>query len=520
MRRLLISGILLMALAVGGLPLEAAPARHPSPQRETPLGTNLAGVVDWTTQQPFVDVFKTARPWISQREGAAWGEGGPLALTPEGWVASLEAGQYAETLMYTSDPAYPAGEYILLYKGEGTLVFNNGGVEILSEAAGRMVVNVTQTSGALFLQLRATNPADPLRDIRFIMPGHESTYESAPFNPLFLEKTRPFRALRFMDWMNTNDSPAISAAARPLPSDATYMARGVPVEVMVQLANTLQADAWFNMPHQADESYVRELATVVRDQLDPDLKAYIEYSNETWNSQFAQFHYAIEQGQALNLGEGDTFLGSLRFHSQRAVEFFAIWEDVFGGSERLVRVLAAQAANVWTGEQIITWQNAFEHADAIAIAPYFSCDDAGNPATVDTIAALSVDELLDRQMANVQEGGCAVQWMRDYAALAGQYGLELVAYEGGQHLVGYGGAENNEALTALFVEANRHPRMGEIYRTYLQAWFDAGGGLFMHFSDIGEPGKFGSWGALEYLTQDSSPKYEALMEFSGARTGG
>ena len=35
-----------------------------------------------------------------------------------------------------------------------------------------------------------------------------------------------------------------------------------------------------------------------------------------------------------------------------------------------------------------------------------------------------------------------------------------MAYEGGQHMVGVIGGENNEAMTRLFQEANRHPRMG------------------------------------------------------------
>lgn len=42
------------------------------------LGTNLAGVSDWTTQWSFVDAFKISRPWISQREGFPWGEGGSV----------------------------------------------------------------------------------------------------------------------------------------------------------------------------------------------------------------------------------------------------------------------------------------------------------------------------------------------------------------------------------------------------------------------------------------------------------
>lgn len=482
------------------------------------IGINLNGIADWSTEYPFVDQFKSARPWISQREGAEWGQGGALALTPEGWVAELQPGQFAETLLFTADSALAQGMdgiYTILYTGEGEIAFRGSNVSILSATPGRMEVDARPTQGAVFLQIIATNPQNPLREIRFLLPGSEATYETQPFNPVFLEKIAPFSALRFMDWMMTNDSFISEWSERPLPGDATYAARGVPVEVMVQLANTLQADAWFNMPHTVSDEYVREFATYVRDHLDPALKSYVEYSNETWNGQFSQAWYVSDSGLALNLEAGDPFWSGLKFYSQRSVEIFTIWEEVFGGTDRLVRVLASQAANAWTAEQIALWQDAYQHADAIAIAPYFSCDDPGNPETVAEVTALSVEELLDRQFANVQEGGCAYQYMVDNQQVAQQFGLELVAYEGGQHLAGHGGSENNEALTELFIAANRHPRMGDVYLAYLQAWHSLGLGSFMIFSDAAQPSMFGSWGVLETITQDASqaPKYQAILTF-------
>jgi hypothetical protein len=479
------------------------------------LGTNLTAVVDWTAQQPFVDVFKTSRPWISQRQGAAWGEGGDLALTPEGWIAALTADQYAETLMFTDDPDYPEGDYTVLYDGEGTITFGVGNVSVASSERGRIVAKVSRAAGGISLQVRATNPDNPIRNIRFIMPGYEKTYQNEPFNPNFLKRIERFAALRFMDWMLTNDSTAVTPADLPKVTDATYMLRGVPVEIMVQLANTLHADPWFNMPHRASDDYVRAFASVVHEKLSADLKAYIEYSNETWNSQFSQAQYVIEQGTVLGLGDGDTFLSGLRYHSMRAVEIFKIWERVFGDNKQLVRVLAAQSGNAWTGEQIATWQDAFKQADVLAIAPYFSCDDPGNPQTADKVAKLTVEQLLDRQMANVKPGGCAVQQVTENAAVAKTYKLKLIAYEGGQHLAGYGGAENNEQLTGLFIAANRHPRMKDIYQQYLTMWNKAGGDLFMHFTDVTRFSKFGSWGSLEYLTQpvNEAPKYQALMRY-------
>jgi hypothetical protein len=506
--------VLLLLLTIGsvqGRQVSAAGADHW-------VGINLSGIADWSTAHPFADLFKTSRPWISQRVGADWGQGGDLALTPEGWVAALQPGQFAETLMMTADPILAQGmdgTYTILYQGEGQIAFRGSNVTILSDLPGLMQVDARPTEGPIYLQVVETNPDNPLRNIRFLLPGTESTYQTQPFNPVFLEKIAPFSALRFMDWMATNNATISTWSERPKPTDANYAVNGVPVELMVQLANSMQVDAWFNMPHNFSNDCIRQFATYVRDHLDPTLKVYIEYSNETWNGQFDQAWYVSDRGMELGLAPGDAFWSGLRYYSQRSVEIFTIWEQVFGGTSRLVRVLATQAANAWTAEQVAEWQDAYLHADAIAIAPYFSCDDPANPDTVAEISALSTDELLDRQLANVQPGGCAYEYMVNNASVAQLFGLELIAYEGGQHLAGYGGSQDNEQLTNLFIAANRHPRMGLVYADYLQAWQDLGLGTFMLFNEASQPSMFGSWGLLESITQDAAnaPKYQAVVDF-------
>ena len=55
--------------------------------------------------------------------------------------------------------------------------------------------------------------------------------------------------------------------------------------------------------------------------------------------------------------------------------------------------------------------------------------------------------------------------------------------------------------------------MYDLYMELLNNWQESGRGLFMHFSDIGKPSRHGSWGALEYLNQTNSPKYNALIDF-------
>ena len=76
---------------------------------------------------------------------------------------------------------------------------------------------------------------------------------------------------------------------------------GVPIEVMINLANTLHGDPWFCIPHQATDDYVRQFAALLRARLDPTLRPHIEYSNEVWNTSFAQTQWAIAESQRLGL---------------------------------------------------------------------------------------------------------------------------------------------------------------------------------------------------------------------------
>jgi hypothetical protein len=100
-----------------------------------------------------------------------------------------------------------------------------------------------------------------------------------------------FRILRFMDWLSTNHSAnaIVSWADRPTRDRKPTEAEGARWETIVELANTVRRDPWINIPVRANDDYVRNLATLLRDTLDPALAVYVEYSNEIWNGTFDQF---------------------------------------------------------------------------------------------------------------------------------------------------------------------------------------------------------------------------------------
>ena len=168
-----------------------------------------------------------------------------------------------------------------------------------------------------------------MRNVRFLWPGTEASVATQPFNPEFLRRLAPFSTLRFMDWGAVNHSPLVRWADRPQPGDAVYTSdRGVPVERMIDLANVLQADPWFCIPHQADDDYVRQFATLVKARLDPRRVASIEYSNEVWNGAFGQARYAVAQARALGLPT-PAGLGSI-WYAERTRQIVAIVDAVFG----------------------------------------------------------------------------------------------------------------------------------------------------------------------------------------------
>jgi hypothetical protein len=81
---------------------------------------------------------------------------------------------------------WPAGQYILLYDGNGTLGFT-GDAAVTSSAPGRLVLQITPSSG-FYLRITKTDDADPVRNIRIVPTAYEQTYAAQVFTPKFLDQ--------------------------------------------------------------------------------------------------------------------------------------------------------------------------------------------------------------------------------------------------------------------------------------------------------------------------------------------
>lgn len=484
------------------------------------MGINLAGPADWSTELPFVDVFRMSRTWVSQKKGAAWGQGPELSIDDLGWVKKLEPGCFAESMLCTiSGGHYPAGVYTVLYEGEGKIEFGKN-TKVVESKPGVIKIEVDSSKGGFSVQLKETNPQNYIRNIHVIMPGFEKTWQADPFHPTFLKRWQGFAVYRFMDWMHTNGSHISKWSDRPTLQHATFSRKGVALEWMIELCNRQKVDAWFCMPHLADDDFVRQFATMVKAKLDPSLKIYIEYSNEVWNGQFAQSKYAGEQGVKLGIGPNEKpWEAGWHYTAVRSVEIFKIWEEVFGGRERFVRVLPSQAGNTGVSHGICGYKDTAKHADALAVAPYmpYTIGRGKTADLVDQMKDWSVEQMLEHFEKTAFAS--SLERMRKDKEVADKYGLKLVAYEGGQHMVAMTkDQETVKKISKTMHACNRHPKMGELYTKYYDNWAKIGGDVFATFSSIGQFSNHGAWGQAEFYDSKPSdyPKLDATLKTAKA----
>ncbi|MGV6858429.1 MAG: hypothetical protein ACWA5X_05590 [bacterium] len=518
--------LLFLGISLGACAEQTEADARPDAHSRSPIGMNVGSITDWSSNLPFVDLFKMSRPFSSAHP--------QLELDEQGWVKRLKPREVGETyIAWNIDGLFPTGEYTVLYDGDGILKYG-GGARMIKHKKGFDRINVNSMMGGIHLKIVKTNARDPVRNIRVLLPGgickgepqsrvetasqcpegdylsFRKHYKELIFNPDFLRFMSSFSVLRFMDFMRINNSEVVHWSDRtPLDHASWAVESGAPVEIMVELANQTNRDPWFTMPHQADDNYVRQFARYTREHLKPGLKAYVEYSNEAWNGAFKQFRYMIEKGQALKL-DNNEYQAGFKYYSKRAVEIFKIWEQEMEDNSRLVRVMSGQAANAYIPELSLKYEEAYKHTDAIAIAPYFG----GYLGAPDKhTEKMSIYDLFKELRSTALPQ--SIEWMKAVGHIAKKYKVDMIAYEGGHHLTGITGAENNRKLNKLFDKADKNPQMRTLYERYFNEWKKAGGKLFVYYSAPSKSTKWGRWGITEslYEPRDEAPKYDAVLDF-------
>jgi hypothetical protein len=525
-------------------------------QADTAFGLNdplmsygLTHLASFSIQMPFLDIALVRRPWaISTTDGNLNGDAISEHIGDGNWLTSLpENANYAWT-----EWAWPTGEnsgaenrvgtYVLTWDGEGQLEL--GGVNVISSEPGRMVVE-SETGGRIRLKIFDTDPegtGDNIRNVSLFRAEHEELLQTgAIFDPDWLDGLKDARQLRFMEWTSTNEyygefirgelPETVGWADRQTMTSGDWDTNGVPIELMVQLANEASADPWFNIPVNATDEYICEFAAYVRDNLDPDLRATIEFGNEVWNNAFAAPHQLRAMFEAewpdAPADKGRSFNA---FVAKMMTETALIFDEVFGdqADARLYHVMGIRGAAPIRTEFLLDPEPWFEREpgtavdpatvfDGIAVGNYFggrimSDDPEVRGALLEAIDNPDVntfDWIRDKLLDPDFDGSIPAGYERrmEQVAVAERFGLDFVAYEGGshtRHAFGVKGFERFEEVNDLLGEFSRAPQMGELYEALWNEWTEISDGPFMQYGYVGQSSKYGSWAIYEYVGDETS----------------
>lgn len=393
---------------------------------------------------------------------------------------------------------------------------------------------------------------EPIHYDRFHDPASAMNNPKAVFHPASLDRWKKYRLFRFTTWLET-DGGGVPAEIerwdqRSVKDKQSFGDGGVPYEYMIALSNLLNADMWISVPYKTNDDYSRRFARLVKGEvagqpgLRSDRKVYVEYTNEAWNPSlgFPNWYMRLKEGcvppapytpatahQVPPERQWDWIdcpMQGSRSFATRATKIMDLWSGVFTGadSRRLVRILSGWGDSEpdWDRNVLAvstTVAGGRPHFDVFTFGPYFGIE-VDDALLLRTPAARRLDTLFtELRSTHVPR---AIDNIRQTAALARrpEYGLGLVGYESGQHLITYGrglSQADERTLNKLYIAANGDARMGELYTTLLHGWRAHSSGVLNHMSNCTHWDLNGYWGLLRNQTQPrrQSPKYDAVMRF-------
>ena len=521
--------------------------------REGKMGANIGNVRYYTRGMEYNDLMRQAGGLGVV--GGSWL--GAAKLDADGWPSedfsvTLMGGQkntpnldgvYTIVFKETALSRTKGQLRVSLLASQGTL-----SAPVYDAPTGMTVISLTFPKGGdqMILSFAGTNGG--VRDLKVLRPGVNWRAADIPvFTDVFLKTMEPMSTLRYMDWTATNNFnfPARWADRPTLQKTRAHQNLtpgahpGVPWERAIEMANATNTDMWVTVPTRADANYYTELAKLLKAKLKPNLKVYVEYSNEVWNGQFTQYHYMVgdtlpandkynvgnavlEEANNPNLRWDETpskpldalTLGT-RIYAERLFRISEAFRAVFGDAEMITRVRPVLAWQVGTSglmDRMIAYARRVYPARtvdtylyAISTAPYFGMGSTTVPApttadplktalkkrtemdgwTVDQVITFLNDTLLTLDTTTLFENS---------AYVAKKHGLKWLAYEGGSDTFGPG------SLTAK-AQAHRDPRMKDLCLKNIRDFQKAGGDLFMYFtSGVGDwTTQYGAWPLEEYL---------------------
>jgi hypothetical protein len=467
--------------------------------------------------------------------------------------ADLTAGGLAEVGNIVYDPASnTTTAEVNVIRSEITAANNESGL---------LILNFRNT-------LRTPNSAlnTGITNLRVLRPGSSRESPQILTSPI-LPALRPFSVVRYMDFLETNHNifygtgDWIEWNDRREVTDATQEASGQTFgyawEYVALIGNLSNRDLWINIPAEASDEYIAELARLLRDRINPDLNLYLEYSNEVWNFGFGQYvwnkaaardevcdNYAapfaseppcteISTASNLNIPDVSANTGggrsnreeiwARRRHARRTKEigdkFREVFCEAFGAhaATRIRPVLSWWAIQPQEYDEMLQWLRAqygepSRYLYGIATTAYFG---VGTPIFQNPEP--TVDEILAAMEADLNGSDTDRQRFIDVARA---FNIKAMTYESGSATGDVNSQFIYETNIANRIRAERSQRNGELSRSNLvDHWFNlqnGGGDLFMQFSLVSAYNRYGSWGLTDDIANvGRNFKYGAVAGVSG-----
>jgi hypothetical protein len=113
-----------------------------------------------------------------------------IPLDSNGYPTYLPPGTSVSTLMARDVLThYDAGNYTILYDGDGILTFGMFDVINVVYGIGQCTLTVlpsTNMNNGILVSIERTNPNNYIRNIRVIRPGYQNTWWTQTYSPLLL----------------------------------------------------------------------------------------------------------------------------------------------------------------------------------------------------------------------------------------------------------------------------------------------------------------------------------------------
>lgn len=520
------------------------------------LGVNLTDVSPFGTLWYYTNALKQSSGWLVYHQDDEGdpinlsneltsdlhlehfdSEGYPLQIPFESNIHPELEGKslIASCLVLNGQPEpflYPAGIYQLSFEGSGVIAIQGDvdGEYMEFTLADDYSVPITRPSTTgLQLFILSSDAADPIRNVSLIFPGYHERDEVPKFQDAFLDLAAQFDVLRFMKPLKSENNTIVDFEDRSIASDFSYfidteneILPGMPYEDVVEISHASGSDPWITIPYLASDDYVRATAEVFS-QLCVEQQVYVEYSNETWNPAYPETRaYMLEMGIGLatsNIPEVAEFEAIHRYHAFRSLEIWRIFEETLEESAQLVRVHGSQS-DPYTADLV---RDAYDsdlvnpegqQPDMIAIAAYIGVtlfDDLReqNIDICDHTPQQLLDTLMNRIAPELNE------MVSRFQVLFGSSAIEVVAYEGGQHVTELNFRPMDPCAATLVAEMNRLPGMTSFFCELLDTWYETyDGGLFNLFNLAEAPDDFGAFGLLESQWQNGSdsPKWRGIFD--------